>query len=144
MLQKAEGNIKDISVSVILDSTGLPADSVEKVKEIVAAATGIDESKVSVQSMTFSSRTDINDLFEDVKHTNELLKRQAYLRNGIIYGILGIILLIAGFILLLKRKGRDDDLQHGFDYIISTDDSLAEEAQNELNFDVRKSEKENI
>jgi len=107
MVEKAQGNIKDISVSVVVDSKSLKSGDINKVKETVAAASGIDKSKVTVQSMNFAAGNDINGIFNSVNNANDTVKKQAYIRNGIIYGALGLLLLLGAIFLLRKKKSAE-------------------------------------
>jgi len=122
MLEKAQGNIKDISVSVVVDSKSLKSGDINKVKETVAGAVGIDKSKVTVQSMNFVAGNDINGIFDSVNNTNNAIKKQTYIRNGIIYGLLGLLLLLGAIFMLRRKKSAEQPVHRtnaaGFDAVV--------------------------
>ena len=67
MVEKAQGTIKDISVSVVLDGEELDQENIEKVQKIVAGALGIENEEVVVQNMVFSGQASIDAQFEESK-----------------------------------------------------------------------------
>lgn len=144
IVQKAEGTIKDISVSVLLDETYLndPVElqaSVQKVNDIVAGAIGVSRENVTVQSMAFSGANDIARVFDEARQANDLLRRQEFLRNAIIFGIIGVILLFVLFFVLRKNRSKESEEDMVEQYIGSGGEFISED--DEHNFDINKSEK---
>jgi len=64
-LEKAQGQIKDLSVSVVIDNNKMTAQTMENVREIVASAAGIDPARVVVQSMEFNGNRELQEQLEE-------------------------------------------------------------------------------
>lgn len=107
-IQKAEGQIKDISISVLLDDKDLPAGSDGKVLEIVAGAAGVSKDKVTVQRMPFNGAAGIDNIFNSIERANNQMKKQSLLRNAIIYGVLGMLILLVLNFTVKPFKKKDD------------------------------------
>lgn len=110
LVQKAEGNISDISVSIILDSADLQAGADEKVRNIVAGATGIAPEAVVVQTMDFSGATTsdgIQALFDGQQAANSYKQKQMWLISAVILGIIVIVLLIIVLSAMRAKKKRE-------------------------------------
>lgn len=112
LVQKSEGTIKDLSVSVILDNQDLQAGAADKVRALVAGAIGIPEERVVVENMNFSGEpTAIESMMAEAQSTNEYVRKQAFLRNAVIFGIIALIILVAIFMLVSWRnkKRREEE-----------------------------------
>ncbi|MCX7715739.1 MAG: flagellar basal-body MS-ring/collar protein FliF [Clostridia bacterium] len=145
MLQKSQGNISDMSVSIILDNANLQTGAADKVKQIVAGATGISPEKVTVQTMDFSGNANsMEEIFNNAKATNEYLQKQAFMRNAIIYGILGLAVLLIFLILLIKRRKREEE--YSFEAVADEDvlGSSGLDMDDETGFSVKKSEQRRL
>ena len=119
LLQKADGSIKNISVSVILDSSSIEPGDSEKVKDIVEGSVGIDRDNVVVQEMKFTAPNSIDGVFRDAQEKESAMKKQALVRNGIGYGVLGLLLLIAILaILRVRRKAKKNKQYSTFESIV--------------------------
>ncbi len=140
-IKKAQGQIKDISVSVLLDDRGLMSGYNQKVKDIVAGALGLDEEKVVVEAMTFGALDEIDRIFDNARETSEVLRRQALLRNAIILGALGLVFLITLITLLVRarRKKRKEETAVGAVF----DEMVADEGT-EVDFSANKSDKRKV
>lgn len=107
LVQKAEGNIDDISVSIILDNADLQTGAEDKVKSIVAGATGIPADKVTVQTMDFNGQTTgetINGLFNAQNEEYRNMQRQKLILYAVLFGIIAIILIVLVVLVLKHNK----------------------------------------
>jgi len=105
-LEQAQGQIKDLSVSVVIDSADLSADIRGRIQGIVAGAVGIEPGRVVVDNMKFQSSDDMKDQLGEaldmVKRSNmlELIERL------LVYGMIGLFALILTFMIYrLIREG---------------------------------------
>lgn len=104
----APGKIKKISLSVLVDGELTPQEQ-EKITEAVSSAAGIDLTRgdqVSVVGMAFNT-----EYYDQIKQTmddrQKAQARQRYIQMGI--AGLGLLLLIAAAIYLLRRKRKNAD-----------------------------------
>lgn len=107
MVQKAEGNIDDISVSIILDNANLQSGAEDKVKSIVAGATGIDPNNVTVQTMNFdgeSTSGSIASMFDSQNTARQQQLRQRIVFNIILFGAIAILLIVIVVLILRHNK----------------------------------------
>ena len=104
-LEKNQGSISDMSVSIILDNTDLASGTDQKVKDIVAGATGVNPNKVTVQAMEFNAKNSIDDVFANVNQS----KKQEAKRNAIVYGLLAFALFIIIIVLLVRHKDKEEE-----------------------------------
>ncbi|MDD3840431.1 MAG: flagellar basal-body MS-ring/collar protein FliF [Clostridia bacterium] len=107
-IEQAQGQIKDLSISVIIDSsdvdqTALSGTGLEEVRTLVASAVGIDPSFVNVQNMPFSKKglkDDINEAFSAA----EQLKKKQRLTNIIIVSAVAVIIIL--LVVFARRNAR--------------------------------------
>jgi flagellar M-ring protein FliF len=114
LVQKSEGTLKDLSVSVILDNQDLQAGAADKVKSLVAGAAGIPAEKVVVESMNFSGEaTAMDNLLADAQSTSEYMRKQAFLRNAVIFGLIALVILgvILAIVAYRNKKRKEEEEQ---------------------------------
>jgi len=114
LIQKSEGTLKDLSVSIILDNQDLQAGATDKVRNLVAGAAGIVPERVVVESMNFSGEaTAMDTLVENANNTNEYIRRQALLRNAVIFGIIALVILgiIFAIVAMRNKKRKEEEEQ---------------------------------
>jgi len=145
-VQKSEGNIDDISVSIILDSADLQAGADEKVRAIVAGATGIDPDSVIVQTMNFNGTfgNDIDSIFDAQNDANEYITNQIWLISAIIFGIILLIILV--IIILVVRRNKLKEEQERFEALVDDPTSVFEETPDEelTEFTMKKSDQRRL
>jgi len=109
---KAQGQVKSLSVAVLINSTALAQEltqqDMDNIADIVAAAAGIDSQVVRIQSLPFdtSLAAEIAQGFED-RQRMEKIKFYTYL-GGI--GALLLIGIIGTLLVLRKRKQREEEV----------------------------------
>lgn len=112
---KNQGDIKYLSVSVMLDADSVSADETNQIETIVAAAAGIQESRgdqIQVAALPFD-KTNLLQLereFADAEQ-KEKLRFYAELGAGALLGILFLILVLR---MRSKRKREQDQFSLGF------------------------------
>lgn len=136
-IQKAEGKIEDIFVSVLIDESNLPKglnieNSIAKVNDIVSGAVGVDKSKVTVQSMEFSESNRISSMFDEIQKSSARTGRDRLLRNAVIFAVLALALL---FVLLYLIK------KHRASTVPVIDEVIDDYSMKDYDFSVNKSEK---
>ena len=144
LLQKSEGSISDISVSVILDNENLQEGAEEKVKQIVAGATGINPEKVVVQTMAFDSRSEIENVFESNAAASRDLEKKNTVRNMIIYAALALIICLIIFIIIRinSKKRARQELEATFESVgLMTEE---EDVDEDLVFSEKKTDKRRL
>ncbi|HHU64377.1 MAG TPA: flagellar M-ring protein FliF [Clostridiales bacterium] len=139
-IEKAQGQIKDLSVSIVIDEEVLDAQGEEKVRELVAMACGIDEELVSVQGMPFSTKS-LEEQIRDALDKEDLGMRETT-RNFMYIG--GIILLVIIGIVVVRRvlKGKERELDGTFEGPAVEETAAAVKELQEL--DIQEDEKAEI
>ncbi len=116
-LEKAQGQIKDLSVSVVIDNNKMTTETMENVREIVASAVGIDPTRVVVQSMEFNGNKQLQEQLEeafDSQHKSPSLPgviQKLLLYGGM--GLLGILMVI--LVRAMTRRRKVEEVSVGFD-----------------------------
>ena len=108
---KAQGQVKSLSVAVLINSTALAQEltqqDMDNIADIVAAAAGIDSQVVRIQSLPFdtSLAAEIAQGFED-RQRMEKIKFYTYLEELalLLIGIIGTLLV------LRKRKQKEEEV----------------------------------
>ncbi|MCH5184807.1 MAG: flagellar M-ring protein FliF [Oscillospiraceae bacterium] len=112
LIQKSEGTLENLSVSVILDNQDLQAGAADKVRTLVAGAVGMPAERVVVESMNFSGEaTAAEMMLEEARNTNEYIRRQMFIRNAVIFGIIALVILavILVAVALYNKKKREEE-----------------------------------
>ncbi len=114
LVQKSEGTLQNLSVSVILDNQELQAGAADKVRTLVAGAVGMPEERIVVENMDFSDEMSASDrMLDDMMNTNDYVRRQSFIRNAVIFGIIALVILVLLFALLAwrRKKKREEEEQ---------------------------------
>lgn len=112
LIQKSEGTLSDLSVSVILDNQDLQTGAADKVRTLVAGAVGMNAERVVVESMDFSGELSAADrMLNDTLDTNAYIRRQAFLRNAVIFGFIALVILavILALAAWRRKKRREEE-----------------------------------
>ncbi len=111
-IEKAQGQVKDLSVSIVIDEEALDAQGEAKVKELVAMACGIDTELVSVQGMPFTTQS-LEDQIKGALDDKQDLGMKDTIRNIIYIGGIVLIVIIGLFAILkvFKAKQMDNSFQ---------------------------------
>ncbi|MCX7885548.1 MAG: flagellar basal-body MS-ring/collar protein FliF [Caloramator sp.] len=119
---KAPGEVRRMTVSVVIDGNISEMEK-NQIKNIVAAATGYDENRgdqINVEGMPFS--TELKDKQnEQLKLMEQQIakEKKAKLYTTIGIALVALIALIAGAVILRRRKKLDEDLiQPSFDVVV--------------------------
>jgi len=139
-IQKAQGQIKDISISVLLDENGVSQDAEAKVKDIVAGAVGVAADKVTVRSIAFDGAVGINKIFDDARQTDYLVRRHRLLRNSVMFLLLAIALALA--YLFLPKLLRKKQMNIAGEGIYEVVDGV--QSKDEIDFKIQKSSKREL
>jgi len=95
-LEKAQGNIEDLFISVIVNDIDMDSEVLDQVKEIAAYAVGVDSQYVEVQAFEFSETVDLQSAIDNITQPQTAMSQ---LLNEKF--ILGVIAIVFTFILLL-------------------------------------------
>lgn len=121
LIEKAEGQIKDLSVSVVIDDEGVDEELIEQVQDVVAGAVGIDNELVVVKSMVFNGTDSIDDIFENAKQASADLVKGQRNRNILILAILGIVLVLIILLVVKLVKAKNTPV---IDYTVGDESDL--------------------
>lgn len=107
-IEKAQGKVTDLSVSVLLNSDADGASAVEaKAKDLVANAIGVDPQYISVASLPFvESPGDKN--FNDIYKENQTAMKHAAMISALKVGLICLTLLAAVVLVLRFLKKRKE------------------------------------
>lgn len=100
-IEKARGQIQDLSVSVLINSPALEAADMEKVQTLVAGATGLDAGYIVVQHMPFTAANLLQEQLEEALSRKPSVFTPALIRDLVLYGLLALAAL---FLLLLMYR----------------------------------------
>ncbi len=112
-IEKAQGNISDLSVSVLINSDADGATAaLDEINGLVANAIGVDSNYISVASLPFVESSDSGMSFGDYAALNQqnldALARNQLIKTAVICGgILLAVVLVLGFL----KKRREQDLE---------------------------------
>lgn len=101
-IQQDGGEIKDLSVAVMIDKKGLGSDEISKLKEMIAFAVGISQDKVVISDIAFTASNDLRKQV-DKALTPSLLNQINYLYIAPVALVL-LIIFIFYIVKLSKRK----------------------------------------
>ena len=95
LIEKAKGTIKELSVSVVLDSSTSTADYTDSVRQLVANAIGVDDEKITVQMMPFK-KMESTDLQAAFANQQEVLQsaNNTQIMKYIVIGFAAVLILI--------------------------------------------------
>lgn len=110
-VEAAQGQIEDLSVSVVIDMEKGDEELINSITAIVANAVGVDSQYVVVQTMLFAGKKSINDLFEQSEKLRQELLEKGKIRNLIIAVLIPSLVFIAVIVIILiavskKAKAR--------------------------------------
>ncbi len=108
-IDNAQGQVLDLSVGVVINSTDMEDDYSENVQNLVANAIGVELDKVSVEMMPFfqlgtDNEPDIEEAFNSQKEMMSQAVSAATMRTLIIAGTVVLIFLIALAAIAALRK----------------------------------------
>jgi len=112
LVEKAKGTIKELSVSVVLDSSNSTADYTENVKKLVSNAIGVSGEKITVEMMPFKKmeNTEVQAAFVAQKEVLENVNN-AEIMKYIIIGFAAILILILLSAIVKSISGGTADYQ---------------------------------
>ena len=98
---KEKGTVKNLSVSVVIDSTDLKDDYSENVKNLVASAVGVDKGNIAVENLPMSGSASVAALASKANTQAEEQLKATQMRYYI--AIIAIVLLVLVAMLLIFR-----------------------------------------
>lgn len=105
-IESDAANVKDLTISVVVNKTGMPDTEKQNVVNAVAKAAAVDNDKVSVYFGTFadsSVKTDVQP--EAMPSLNQVL-----IYGGVALGTLLVVVIIVAVVLASKRKKKREEL----------------------------------
>jgi flagellar M-ring protein FliF len=118
LIENAKGQIKDLSVSVILDSSDSQDDYKDNVRQLVANAIGVGNDKITVEMLPFRKmdNSQVTDLFSN---QNQLLTniQKAETTKYIIISVAAfvVLLLLLAIVRSFTRKDIYDEYYEGYE-----------------------------
>lgn len=101
IIEKAQGEISDLTIAVVINSASLNDEKINQVKKIVAYSAGIMEDKVSVSYMEFTGQEEMLQKIEEAMEY-EVKKFPIELSDNLILGLVSIILTFILIIMVMK------------------------------------------
>jgi len=102
MIESAQGQIKELSVAIILNSTLELEDYSQNVKDLVAKAVGVDPANISVERLPFQD-TETSQVADAFKQQQELLSSA---QTGTLIRVIVIALAAVAVVFLIIRTLR--------------------------------------
>lgn len=132
-IQQDGGEIKDLTVAVLIDDKGLSDKDITKLKDLVAYAAGINQDKVIISEMAFTA---VNDLKKQVQKALTPDDKNSYGPDIFIYTVPAalVFLIIAIIFIFIKIKHKK----------ISEEDKLLTEGRVPLLKQIDKNKSEDI
>ncbi len=95
LIENAKGTIKELSVSVILDSSNSTYDYTENVKQLVSNAIGVSDGQITVEMLPFKKmeNTEIQDAFSGQKEILESVQKTEVVKY-IIIALAALLILV--------------------------------------------------
>ena len=111
-IQKDGGEIKDMSIAIVIDRKDLSVTQAKQVQDMVAFATGIPPAKVSVQKMEFSANKALQQ--QAAQALTPVAVSESW-RKYLIYGlpVLGLLLIGSVVFFLIRKKKRPKGKKQG-------------------------------
>lgn len=116
---RAQGDISQLSVSVVLDSNAIDGlDYGDNVRQLVATAVGVSDEHITVDALPFRAGESLDDAFSDYTSIQERALQLEQLRFYIILGAIAFLSLIIFFSLLRlvrgRRRSREEEAAQAF------------------------------
>ena len=115
-LVKAKGSIKQLSVSVLLDSRdGAAADYAENVRNLVSSAIGVSPETITVESLPFNGTQILDNTWEEYNSINQKMLQWERTRFLLMLGTGAFVFVLALVLILKALRGpsrNDDDLHN--------------------------------
>ncbi len=113
IIQRSEGGLNNLSVSVVLDNQDLQTGAEDKVRTLVAGAIGMPVENVTVETMDFSGEASIMDnILTNAEATNDYIRRQAFIRNAVLFGIIALVILAVILVIVaVRNKKKKEELE---------------------------------
>ncbi len=141
-LEKAQGQIEDLTVSVVIDSSDANEEVLANVRQIVANAVGVDAKYVEVSSMEFTGKKSFEAMFEESRRMQEeLLRKQRERTMTIVIVIASMVVLLAlvFFVSMAARRASERRRQQQEELMKFYEEQArrqTEEANNTIDFDI--------
>jgi len=105
-LEGAQGQIKELSVSVVIDSADMAPDVKTRVQDIVAGAVGIDNERIVVENMSFEGSNALQDQINKALERGGLTDNAKLLKDLAVYGMLAVLAIVIAFLIYnLVKEG---------------------------------------
>lgn len=93
-LEGAQGQIKELSVSVVIDSADIAPDVKLRVQDIIAGAVGIDNERIVVENMSFEGSNGLQDQINETMKVGGLTDTATLVKDLVVYGMIALLALI--------------------------------------------------
>lgn len=100
-----KGKVKDLSVSVIIDSNEYTADYSENISKLVSNAVGVSSKYITVASLPFNGNKAILEQFEEINKISEKMNEREQLKYYITLAAI-VLLSLIGILMLYKLFSR--------------------------------------
>ena len=115
-LVKAKGSIKQLSVSVLLDSRdATAADYAENVRNLVSSAIGVSPETITVESLPFNGTKEMDTTWEEYNSINQKMLQWERTRFLLMLGAGAVVFIVALVLILKALRGpsrNDDDIHN--------------------------------
>ncbi len=105
-LVKAKGSVKQLSVSVLLDSRdSTAADYAENVRNLVSSAIGVSGDTITVESLPFNGTQEMDSTWEEYNRVNEKMVQWERTRFFLLLGAGVVVFLVTMALILRALRG---------------------------------------
>jgi len=108
---KEKGQIKDLSVSVIIDSNEFKDDYSENIKNLVSNAVGVSKDYISVEALPFNGSQSLKEAIENQKTLDQMMQDNKMKQFYIMLAIIILVILISSFILVKLIKAKKETIE---------------------------------
>jgi len=106
-LVKAQGNIKDLTVAVVVNSNSLDDDMKQRIKDLVSATTGINTKLVTVDGFPFNT----NLVDQMIKQQENAKKQKDFVNRMLVIGsVVGLSAATIGYLIIRRRRKLQPDV----------------------------------
>jgi flagellar M-ring protein FliF len=98
-LESAQGQIKDLSVSVVIDSADLTPEIKTRVQDIVAGAAGIGTDKIIVENMRFQNGDGLKEQIQEEMNQQSSANTLSLIKSLLLYGLIALFALVVIFLI---------------------------------------------
>ena len=106
LIEKAQGQIEDLTVSVVIDNDDANEEVLTNVRQIVANAVGVDAKYVEVTTMEFAGQKSFEAMFEESRKMQEELFRKQRERTTTFVIVISCAIVLLALIVFISMAAR--------------------------------------